>query len=231
MTMTFPEFIPGLGLSDDSNVRAALALPPRKGLYRNRFKRIFDVAAIILAAPVIVPVVAVLAFAVARDGGKPFYSQMRVGKGGKRFRMWKLRSMVNDADERMEEYLAAHPEARLEWDQTQKLRDDPRITQFGKILRKTSLDELPQLWNVFVGEMSLVGPRPMMLSQQPIYPGTAYYLVRPGCTGMWQTAGRNRTTFEARAGYDDTYEQELSLKTDIKILFNTVGVMVKGTGY
>ena len=98
------------------------------------------------------------------------------------------------------------------------------------MLRQTSLDELPQLWNVLVGEMSLVGPRPIMLSQQVIYPGVAYYLLRPGCTGLWQTAGRNRTTFEARADYDATYEENLSLPNDLKILVNTVRVMVKGTG-
>ena len=231
MTMTFPEFSAGLGLPDDANVLAAQALPPRKGLYRHVFKRAFDVAAILMAAPVVVPVVAALAVMVARDGGKPFYSQMRVGKNGKRFRMWKLRSMVCDADERMEDYLAAHPEARLEWDTTQKLKHDPRITPIGKVLRQTSLDELPQLWNVLIGEMSLVGPRPIMLSQQVIYPGVAYYLLRPGCTGFWQTAGRNRTTFEARAEYDTAYEETLTLGTDLKILFNTIGVMLKGTGY
>ena len=156
MTMTFPEFSEGVGLVVDTTVQAARALRPRNGIYRNVFKRIFDVAAIVMAAPVVVPVIAALAIVVARDGGRPFYSQMRVGKGGKRFRMWKLRSMVCDADARMEEYLSAHPEARLEWDLTQKLRNDPRITRVGKILRQTSLDELPQLWNVLVGEMSLV---------------------------------------------------------------------------
>lgn len=231
MTITFPEFNLDQGLTGDANVLAAQALPRRPGLYRNLFKRVFDVTAILLAAPVVVPVVAVLAVAVARDGGKPFYSQMRVGKDGKRFRMWKLRSMVCDADARMEDYLAAHPEARLEWDLTQKLKEDPRITPMGKIIRSTSLDELPQLWNVLKGEMSLVGPRPIMVSQQMIYPGVAYYLLRPGCTGFWQTAGRNRTTFEARAEYDTTYEAELSLWTDIKILFGTISVMLRGTGY
>ncbi len=229
--MTFPEFNAGVALTGDANVQAALALPQRRGVYRNFFKRLLDVSAIVLAAPVVVPVVAVLAVAVARDGGKPFYSQMRVGKGGKRFRMWKLRSMVCDADDRMEEYLAAHPEARLEWDLTQKLKQDPRITRMGKILRSSSLDELPQLWNVLMGEMSLVGPRPIMVSQQVIYPGVAYYALRPGCTGYWQTAGRNRTTFEARAEYDGAYEESLTLWTDVKILFGTIGVMLKGTGY
>ena len=230
MTMTFSRFDLGLDLPGDANVHAAMALPKKPGIYRNAFKRVLDVTAIVMAAPVVVPVVLGLAVLIARDGGKPFSSQMRVGKGGKRFRMWKLRSMVCDADDRMEDYLASHPEARLEWDTTQKLRDDPRITKMGKILRQTSLDELPQLWNVLIGEMSLVGPRPIMVSQQMIYPGVSYYLLRPGCTGYWQTAGRNRTTFEARAEYDSAYEENLSLKTDIKILFDTIGVMVKGTG-
>jgi lipopolysaccharide/colanic/teichoic acid biosynthesis glycosyltransferase len=233
MTMTFPEF--GAHRAETLPVAAEAGLdavlPRRRGLYRNMVKRAMDVTAILLAAPVVVPVVAVLAVMVARDGGRPFYSQMRVGKDGRRFRMWKLRSMVADADARMDEYLLAHPEARLEWDQTQKLKQDPRITRVGKIIRQSSLDELPQLWNVLKGDMSLVGPRPMMISQQALYPGLAYYALRPGCTGLWQTAGRNRTTFEARAEYDDAYEADLSLWSDIKILFRTVGVMLKGTGY
>ena len=209
----------------------AAALPQRRGIYRSVFKRMFDLAAIVLAAPVVVPVVLLLAVAVARDGGRPFYTQMRVGKGGKRFKMWKLRSMVCDADDRMEEYLASNPQARLEWDSTQKLRSDPRITRFGQFLRKSSLDELPQLWNVFIGEMSLVGPRPMMINQQHLYPGIAYYALRPGITGYWQTAGRNRTTFEARAEFDTAYEAELSFVTDLRVLMQTVGVVVNGTGY
>jgi exopolysaccharide production protein ExoY len=231
MTMSFQEFNAGNGIIGDANVRAALAMPKRGGFYRGFFKRVLDVTAIVMAAPVVLPVVGALAFAIARDGGKPFYSQIRVGQNGKRFRMWKLRSMVCDADDRMEEYLAAHPEARLEWDTTQKLKDDPRITRIGKIIRQTSLDELPQLWNVLKGEMSLVGPRPIMLSQQMIYPGVAYYLLRPGCTGYWQTAGRNRTTFEARAEYDTAYEENVTFKTDLKLLVATIGVMTKGTGY
>lgn len=231
MTLAFPEFRSPGPEATAVQPRACTWLPPRRGLYRNVFKRVLDVTAIALAAPVVVPVVAVLAVMVARDGGNPFYSQLRVGKNGRRFRMWKLRSMVNDADARMEEYLDAHPEARAEWNLTQKLKDDPRITPMGKIIRQTSLDELPQLWNVLKGDMSLVGPRPMMTSQQALYPGLSYYLVRPGCTGFWQTAGRNRTSFEARAEYDTAYESELSLWTDLKLLVQTVGVMMRATGY
>ncbi len=228
--MTFPEFdLPRPAQNEELN-RQFAQLPKRRGLYRNLFKRMLDVTAIVMAAPVVVPIIAALAVAVARDGGSPFYSQMRIGKDGRVFRMWKLRSMVRDADARMELHLANNPEARLEWDRTQKLRDDPRVTAFGQVMRRASLDELPQLWNVLKGDMSLVGPRPMMVSQRAIYPGVAYYALRPGCTGYWQTAGRSRTTFEARADYDTAYEAELSLGVDLSVLMRTVGVMTKGTG-
>ena len=204
--------------------------PRRSGFYRNGFKRLLDILVILAAIPVVLPIVLGLAFLVARDGGQPFYSQMRIGKNGKTFRMWKLRSMVRDADLKMQEYLDANPEARAEWDTTQKLRHDPRITEFGHFIRRSSLDELPQLWNVLRGDMSLVGPRPMMVCQRDLYPGKAYYLLRPGLTGYWQTAGRNRTTFEARSEYDEAYEERLSLGTDVGILARTVGVVLKGTG-
>ncbi len=202
----------------------------RSGLYRNAVKRMLDVTAVAVAVPLVVPVVLAVAVVVSRDGGSPFYSQMRVGKNGKRFRMWKLRSMVPDADERMAAHLEADPKARQEWELTQKLRNDPRITRIGRLIRKTSLDELPQLWNVLKGDMSLVGPRPMMTCQEALYPGTAYYLLRPGCTGYWQTSARNETTFEARAEFDAAYEAELSLWTDVKVLLKTVGVILRGTG-
>lgn len=237
MSISFPEPPRGVAVRmslTEHRVPAArdpdAALPGRGGLYRRVFKRALDVTAILAAAPVVLPVVAVLALKVAREGGSPFYSQSRVGKGGRVFRMWKLRSMVTDADQRMSEYLAANPAARAEWDSTQKLKNDPRVTRFGLFLRRSSLDELPQLWNVLKGDMSLVGPRPMMVNQQSMYPGTAYYQLRPGVTGLWQTAGRNRTTFEARAEYDATYEADLTLKSDLRILARTVGVVLKGTG-
>ena len=237
MTISFPEFQGG------NTVRVSLVDPQHAeqpqplvtaarpgGMYRHRFKRLLDITAIIAAAPVVLPIVVGLAVLVARHGGRPFYSQVRVGKGGRPFRMWKLRSMVNDADARMESYLAENPDARAEWDSNQKLRNDPRVTTFGKFLRRSSLDELPQLWNVLKGDMSLVGPRPMMLNQQSLYPGDAYYKLRPGITGSWQTAGRHTTTFAARAEFDASYEAELSLMTDVRIMARTVGVVLKGSG-
>lgn len=236
MTISYPGFEADLPATAPVAATVEVTAPvagaaARRGIYRKLAKRALDVTAIVLAAPVVVPLVAGLALAVARDGGKPFYTQDRVGRNGKTFRIWKLRSMVADADARLEEHLAANPAARREWDSTQKLKDDPRITRFGRLLRKSSLDELPQLWNVLIGDMSLVGPRPMMPCQRSLYPGQAYYALRPGITGYWQTSGRNRTTFEARAEYDDAYEAELSLPTDARILLRTVSVVVKGTGY
>ncbi|MGL6210357.1 MAG: sugar transferase [Paracoccaceae bacterium] len=233
MTISFPEFPSGFPVPVEAGDLAS-RMPesaPKAGSYRNGWKRALDVAAIVMAAPIVVPIVAVLAVMVARDGGSPFYSQLRVGQGGKRFRMWKLRSMVVDADERMAAHLEEVPAALAEWNSTQKLKNDPRITPFGHVLRRSSMDELPQLWNVLVGDMSLVGPRPMMTSQQAMYPGQAYYALRPGITGYWQTDGRNETTFEARAGFDTAYEADLSLATDVKVLVRTIGVVLKATGY
>jgi lipopolysaccharide/colanic/teichoic acid biosynthesis glycosyltransferase len=231
MTMNFPQFPPPLA----SPVRPSILIedsPVRKGgAYRRFFKRAFDVAAVLAAAPVVVPLVAVLAVGVALDGGKPFYGQERIGKDRRVFRMWKLRSMVCDADARMEACLSADPELRREWNETQKLKCDPRITRFGRVLRKCSFDELPQLWNVLKGDMSLVGPRPMMVSQEALYPSTVYYRMRPGITGYWQVSARNDTSFAARAVFDAQYDRDLSLATDLKLLGRTVTTVVRGTGY
>lgn len=210
--------------------RDVLGLRLRGGVYFAVGKRLLDLVLVIAAAPFWVPIVAILAAFVARDGGKALYKQYRVGKGGRIFTMWKLRSMVANADQTLETYLDQNADARAEWDKTQKLRDDPRVTLFGRILRKTSLDELPQLWNVLKGDMSLVGPRPMMLEQRAIYPGLAYYRLRPGITGNWQITDRNKSTFVARAEFDREYASKLSLGGDLGILAKTVGVVLKGTG-
>ncbi len=204
---------------------------PSQGIYRAVFKRALDIVLVCLSAPISVLTVALLALFAAQDGANPFYSQDRVGLDGRVYRMWKLRSMVVDADARLAAHLAADGAARLEWDTTQKLKADPRITRFGAILRKYSLDELPQLWNVLTGDMSLVGPRPMMPSQQDIYPGTAYYRLRPGITGMWQVSRRNESSFAERAHFDNDYDRSLSLKTDLWLLVQTVQVVLRATGY
>lgn len=205
--------------------------PAPKGVYRAIFKRILDLALVLVTAPFSVPLILVLALLVMTDGSRPFYTQTRVGRNGRTFRLWKLRTMVPDADRILEAYLARNPAARLEWDATQKLRQDPRVTRVGRFLRKTSLDELPQLFNVLNGTMSLVGPRPMMVEQKAFYPGTAYYRLRPGITGLWQISDRNDCDFVGRGPYDEKYDRILSLWTDLGVLFRTVFVVLRGTGY
>ena len=209
----------------------AAVSPRASGLYRRAFKRILDVFLVILSLPVVVPVVLLMALLVARDGASPLYTQERIGRGGRIFRIVKIRTMVPDADATFAAYLERNPEARREWDSSQKLKCDPRITRIGGLLRKTSLDELPQLWNVLTGEMSIVGPRPMMVSQKAMYPGTAYYALRPGITGPWQVSDRNEGSFAGRAVYDTNYDADLSMVTDLSILLRTVAVVMRRTGY
>ena len=205
---------------------------PGRGLdlYDLGLKRALDLALVALVAPFVAVVVALLALLVAADGGAPFYAQWRVGRSGRLFRMWKLRTMVVGADAALAAHLDADPAARAEWDAFQKLERDPRVTPLGRILRRLSLDELPQLWNVLTGDMSLVGPRPMMPSQRGDYPGRAYYALRPGLTGAWQVSARNESTFAERARFDGGYAAALSLWTDLAILAATVGVVLRATG-
>lgn len=198
--------------------------------YRKAGKRILDLVLVLLAAPVIVPVVLVLAAITASDGCNPFYSQRRIGRDGRVFTLWKIRTMVQDADAALQNHLDRNDEARREWNEKQKLCEDPRITPVGAVIRKTSLDELPQLWNVLVGDMSLVGPRPMMPQQRALYPGISYYYMRPGVSGFWQISDRNNTSFAARARFDDSYHKSISLKTDLRVIFSTVMVVLRGTG-
>jgi lipopolysaccharide/colanic/teichoic acid biosynthesis glycosyltransferase len=199
--------------------------------YRQGLKRLFDLVIVLLAVvptlTILVPLMAIIAL----DGRSPIYIQKRLGKNGRVFRMVKLRSMVAGADEILDAYLERNPEARAEWDRTQKLKNDPRITGFGAFIRKTSLDELPQLFNVLVGDMSIVGPRPMMLDQRHIYPGAAYYDMRPGITGFWQVSERNASSFAERAFYDTVYFRQMSLGTDLRVMAETVKVVFRATGY
>lgn len=222
-------------LSDEFEMSSApvglVNIAARSGLYRNYAKRLFDVAAVVSASLVVGPLILMLALMVAADGSNPFYWNERVGRRGRNFRMLKLRTMVPDADKMLEDYLSRNAEARLEWNSTQKLKTDPRITRIGRFLRKTSLDELPQLWNVLTGDMSLVGPRPMMPSQRPLYHGLAYYSLRPGITGIWQVSDRNESAFSKRAEFDTEYDEKLSFPTDMWLLWSTVRVVLKGTGY
>ena len=203
----------------------------RAGLYRSGGKRLLETALIVLAAPLIVPLLALMAVAIAMDGHNPFYTQLRVGRDGRAFRMWKLRTMVPDADALLAAHLAADPAAREEWRTTQKLKRDPRVTPVGRLLRKTSLDELPQLWNVLDGTMALIGPRPMMVCQRSAYAGRAYFRLRPGITGLWQISERNAGAFAGRVRFDEVYDRTLSLRLDAWIALRSVAVILRGTGY
>lgn len=200
------------------------------GLYAAFGKRLLDISLVILLAPIAIPIVLILAACIAVDGSNPFYSQLRTNADGSKFRMWKLRSMVMGADELLESYLAANPDERRVWDAVQKLENDPRITPFGRLLRQSSLDELPQLWNVLRGEMSIIGPRPMTPDQEHLYPGPFYFGARPGMTGPWQVSDRNDSMFKDRAVHDFRYRREMSLWTDIRLLVATAVVVFKCTG-
>lgn len=203
-----------------------------RGGYRMAGKRVLDILLVCALIPVSLPIVMLAAVALFLEGGNPFYRQARLGKDGRRFSIVKLRTMVRDADQRLQDLLARDPELRKEWEETQKLKHDPRVTRVGAILRRTSMDELPQLWNVLTGDMSLVGPRPMMPQQLPLYrEPRAYFALRPGITGAWQVECRNESSFSERAHYDDAYNRNLSLREDIKILFRTIGVVLRGTGH
>ena len=202
-----------------------------QGAYIGFFKRLLDVTLIIIALPIVLPVILILAALAALDGNAPFYTQKRVGLNGRSFTMWKLRTMVPDAEHKLQSYLQTDSDARREWESSQKLKQDPRITVIGKILRKTSLDELPQLWNVLRGDMSLIGPRPMLLEQEALYPGPAYFGMRPGITGNWQISDRNECHFSDRASFDQRYKYSVSFSTDLYILMQTVRVVLRGTGY
>ncbi|WP_308918162.1 sugar transferase [Jannaschia sp. LMIT008] len=215
-------------LQDES---ADAARPVRSSLYRSPVKRALDLILVFAFAPIVAPIIGLLALLVMRDGGQPFYGQDRIGRGGRVYRIWKLRTMVCDADALLEAHLRTDPAARAEWNSKQKLLAAPRITRIGRLLRKTSLDELPQLWNVVTGDMSLVGPRPMMVSQRRLYRGRDYFQLRPGITGLWQISDRNASTFADRAKFDTVYNRILSLPTDLGILLATIRVVLRGTGH
>lgn len=193
-------------------------------------KRTIDIVGALAVGLLILPLLLVFVLLIRMGGGTAFFSQERLGRGGQVFRFWKLRTMVPDAERALARYLEGNPEAREEWERTQKLRHDPRVTPVGRFLRKYSLDELPQLWNVLRGDMSLIGPRPMFVSQRELYPGVLYGDVRPGITGLWQVTDRNQCAFADRARFDQIYAERMSLRTDAWIVMRTFRAVFSGTG-
>lgn len=236
-------FVPELFGLPASNISArgmmeeqAVVLRVQNNLARksNRImKRIFDIVATVCGGILILPIIAIVAVLIYLDSPGPIvFGHKRVGQGGKEFFCYKFRSMVPNAQEALEIYLKEHPEAREEWERDFKLKDDPRVTKIGKFLRKTSLDELPQLWNVLMGDMSLVGPRPIVRDEIVKYGDyiNDFYLVPPGITGVWQVSGRSDTTYEERVLMDSWYVHNWSVWIDIVYLIKTVLAVVKGKG-
>ena len=196
-------------------------------------KRWMDVTLIVISLPILLPVFALIALAIKLDSPGPiFYTQKRVGQDGRELRMWKFRSMVLNAETVLKTYLEQNPALRAEWEENFKLKDDPRITRVGKILRRTSLDELPQLWNVFCREMSLIGPRPIVKEEIPLYKDDfeIYKQVLPGMTGMWQISGRNDISYDERVNLDVYYVQNWSIWLDIHILMHTFITALQAKG-
>jgi lipopolysaccharide/colanic/teichoic acid biosynthesis glycosyltransferase len=195
-------------------------------------KRTIDLAGAAILLALLLPVTAMIVALVWATGGAPIYGHERVGRGGRPFLCWKIRTMVRDADARLAAILRADPGRADEWARDHKLRDDPRVTRLGRWLRLTSLDEVPQLWNVLAGEMSLVGPRPVTRPELARYGASArYYLkVRPGITGMWQIDGRNDLPYARRILLDRFYVMKPSIRRDVALLSRTAVAIARRTG-
>lgn len=197
------------------------------------FKRIFDVAAATCILVMLAPLFLFTALAILLTSGAPvLYGHERVGLGGRRFRCWKFRTMRVDAAEVLRRHLAQDDAARAEWAASRKLRNDPRITRLGRVLREYSVDELPQLLNVIRGDMSLVGPRPVVEDELSYYgsKAEAYFAARPGITGLWQVSGRSDTHYARRVELDAEYVRSWSHGQDMKILLRTVPAVLGARG-
>lgn len=201
-------------------------------LYARLGKRILDLTLALMLLPALGPLILILWALVRRDGGAGFFAHKRVGQNGKPFSCWKLRSMVPDAERRLADHLAHDPKAAQEWAQIQKLTDDPRVTTLGRFLRRTSLDELPQIWNVLRGDMSLVGPRPVTRGELERFgPHIGAYLnLRPGVTGVWQVCGRANGCYSERLQMDQSYASTVGFLQDMVLLLRTGKVIFRPTG-
>lgn len=198
-----------------------------------KWKRFFDLLFTLTFLPLIILLITFIAFIIKiTSRGPVIFTQKRVGRNGKLFKIYKFRTMHCDAERKLKKILKKNPQAQKEWQEKRKLKNDPRITKIGKILRKTSLDELPQFINVIKGEMSIVGPRPYLPSEIKDIQDSSYIIlsVPPGITGLWQINGRSNTTFQERVKLDCQYVNNFNLSLDIKIILKTIKVVLKGEG-
>ncbi|WP_322867747.1 sugar transferase [Aquicoccus sp. G2-2] len=213
--------------------RKAFADPCRSREPAGVGKRVFDVAAAVVLLLLTLPLTVAIAGVLWAQGGGIFFRQRRVGHAGRMFDMWKFRSMQPGAERRLAQFLEHNPALRREWAQGAKLSVDPRVTRLGVVLRRYSLDELPQLWNVLRGDMSLVGPRPVPGDELRSFYGAAakiYCAGRPGLTGLWQVSGRNALSYEARVMLDLRYRRDQGVALDLWIIWRTIHALVGGTG-
>lgn len=220
---------------ENEEIKPIIVVTKKQNIIYRFIKRAIDILAGLVGVILLIPlmiVVEIIRIAKKENQGPLFYEQLRIGKNGKQFRMYKFRSMCMNADDTLKEYLKNNEEARKEFKKYKKLKKDPRITKVGKVLRETSLDEFPQLINVLLGNMSLVGPRPYLPREKEDM--GEYYSsiikVKPGITGYWQIRGRSKTSFNDRLKMDLQYVNNCSLKNDIKILFKTFAKVFKKDG-
>lgn len=213
-----------------------LGLEVEHNLLRKRerfFKKVFDFLLMIIGGVIGFPIMGVCALLIRLDSPGPiFYKHKRVGVGGKDLYVWKFRTMIENAEEVLEQYFVENPSLRREWERTRKLKNDPRVTRFGRLLRKSSLDELPQLINILRGEMSFVGPRPIVRDEIKYFDKSfsLYTQVLPGLSGLWQISGRSDTGYDERVSLDEYYIRHWSIWMDIFILFNTFGAVIRSRG-
>ncbi|GAC1621958.1 MAG: hypothetical protein NVS9B10_05360 [Nevskia sp.] len=194
--------------------------------------RILDITLALGLLVIFFPIIVMVTVLLACSPGPVFFSQARLGQGGRAFQVYKFRTMVQNAPEVLKKLLADNPHLRTEWESDFKLKQDPRVTPIGRFLRRTSLDELPQLWNILIGDMSLVGPRPVAPVEIAKYGRFAkhYYAQRPGLTGLWQVSGRNDASYERRVILDAFYSKNRSLWMDLSIILKTIRVVLMGSG-
>jgi exopolysaccharide production protein ExoY len=227
-------------MSGDINTNSLLprvqerVLPPiQQALLERKIKRGFDIVFAALMILLLLPLMVLIGALIWYSSGGPILlSQARIGMAGRPFGCLKFRTMVPNADKMLRDFLERNPEARQEWEQSFKLKNDPRITPIGHLLRKTSLDELPQLFNIVAGEMSLVGPRPIVAAELPRYGDVLplYLSVRPGLTGLWQISGRSDCSYPERVAFDEEYVRTWSFRNDIGIIMRTIEAVLSGRG-
>jgi len=215
--------------SPSVRLRSDEAHPPIGGAIKRGFDVVGAVAGIILLSPLFVMLAMLVKFS---DGGRVFYGHRRIGRNGHVFYCLKFRTMVENGDQVLADHFAKNPQSRDEWLATRKLQNDPRVTRVGAVLRKLSLDELPQIFNILRGDMSIVGPRPVVKDELELYGSAAdfYLKSRPGLTGLWQVSGRNDVSYNARVAFDRQYVENWSFGSDLKIIIRTVPAVFSSRG-